>query len=84
MATVLAEKMTKAQAATTMGGSRESLPDFQPVAGLMVELQLSEQEQVHMREEIHQIATNFSNYTSFRSPAKSSRVEALATGSIAG
>ena len=47
--------MTKAQAATTMGGSRESLPDFQLVAGLMVELQLLEQEQVQMREEIHRL-----------------------------
>ena len=53
MATVLAEKMTKAQAATTMGGSHELLPDFQPVVGLMVKLKLSEQEEVLMRQEIH-------------------------------
>ena len=51
----MAEEMAKAQAATTMGGSRESLPDFQLVAGLMVELQLLEQEQVQMRQEIHRL-----------------------------
>ena len=54
----MAEEMAKAQAATTVGGSRESLPDFQPVAGLMVELQLSEQEQVQMREEIYRLQQN--------------------------
>ena len=51
----MAEKTTKAHAAMTVGGSRESLPDFHPIAGLMVKLQLSEQEQVWMREEIHRL-----------------------------
>ena len=54
----MAEEMAKTQAATTVGRSRESLPDFQPVAELMVELQLSEQEQVQMREEIYRLQQN--------------------------
>ena len=49
----MAERTTMAQATTIVGGSHETLPDFQLVAGLMVELQLSEQDEVRMRHAIH-------------------------------
>ena len=44
----MAKRTTTAQAAATMGGSHELILDFQPVEGLMVELQVSEQEEIQM------------------------------------
>mgnify|MGYP000102466085 CR=1 FL=1 len=44
----MAERTT--MATTIVGGSRELLPDFQPVAGLMIE-----QGEVQMRHEIHRL-----------------------------
>ena len=40
-------------------GSHESLPDFQPVTGLMVEFQLSEQNKLHMGKEIHRLREQY-------------------------
>ena len=48
-------RMTIAYVAMLIEESRESLPNFQLVIGLMVEFQLSEQNKLHMRKEMHRL-----------------------------